>query len=157
MALTIADGLVLGTDDSYISVLYADAYHEALGHSSWDSTDDERREWLLRRASTMIDARYEWISPDDFTSVPRPVQIATAELAYSWLTTEGVAVEPAIKAVSVGAINVQFDTGTAASSNALTGVWGFIDMILSGIGTPPSLSASGGASRLISTVAIARG
>lgn len=155
MVLTVATGLVLGVADSYVSVIYADTYHEALGHTAWDSADDDRKEWLLRRASTMIDARYTWITPEEFTTVPRPVQIATAELAYSWLTSEGVTVEPAIKAVSVGAIEVQFDTGTASSANALTGVWGFLDMILTGLGTPPALTTTAGAGT-VSVITLSR-
>lgn len=145
MALTIPAGVVLGNADSYISLIYAESYHEAVGHTDWLDAEDERKEWLLKRASMIIDARYAWIDPEDFTSVPRPVQLATAELAYHYLSAEAPVATP-IKSVQVGAIGVDFADSQSGPS---AGIFGFIDMILSGIASQPATS-SGGAWGLVS-------
>lgn len=145
MALTIPIGVVLGTADSYISLLYADSYHEAFGRTDWINADDERKEWLLKRASTMIDARYTWSAPEDFTSVPRPLQLATAELAYHYLANTAVAVEAGVKSVQIGAIQVEFEAPSASiQANARAGIWGFVDMILSGIAALPVTATTSG-------------
>lgn len=145
MALTVPAGIELGDADSYISLVYADAYHEALGHTSWISIDDdERREWLLRRASMIIDARYTWVDPTDFTSVPRPVQLATAELAYHYVENAPSATAN-IKSVQVGAIQVEFDNATAGTAER-PGIWAFIDMVLSGLAEVPSVTTASGVS-----------
>lgn len=153
MALTIPAGIELGNADSYVTLIYADSYHEAFGRTDWVGADDERKEWLLKRASIMIDARFTWLSPEDFTVVPRPVQLATAELAYHYLGNEPV-VGAGVKSVQVGAIQVEFESATAASvANARTGIWGFLDMILSGLAAVPSTAD---ATNTVSIIAVER-
>ena len=138
MPLTVPAGIVLGNADSYITIAYADSYHDAFGRTDWVNADDERKEWLLKRSSMMIDARYTWVDPLEFLTVPRPVQLSTAELAFHYLENPP-AVAPGVKSVQVGAIQVEFESASAALvANARAGIWGFIDMVLSGLATVPS-------------------
>lgn len=148
MALIVPSGVELGNADSYVSLIYADAYHEAFGRTDWAGADDDRKEWLLKRASMMIDARYTWDDTIVFTNVPRPVQLATAELAYYYLGSAIVS-DAGVKSVQVGAIQVEFESASASiAANAKTGIWGFIDMVLAGIASSP-LTATGNTAGVI--------
>lgn len=143
MALVIADGVLLDEGaDSYATIATVDLYHEALGRADWALVDDDKKEVLIRRASLMIAARYVWNTDAlALTAVPDILEMATAELAYSWTATEPVS-EAAIKAVSVGAISLQFaEQSGAATLGAIPGIWGLLDMMLNGLG---STTVSGG-------------
>ena len=143
MTFTLATGLVLGTADSYVSVDKADIYHESLENTAWASVADEKKEWLLRRASTMINARYAWDDVSAWVTVPRAVEIATAELAFYHLTTPTVESET-LKQISVGPIGITYETATQATQpGVLRGVWGFIDMILGGLGSSTVATTAG--------------
>lgn len=143
MALTLANGVLLDAGaDAYATIATVDLYNEAVGRTNWEDVDEEKKEVLIRRASLMIAARYHWNEDAlALTAVPDALEMATAELAYSWASAEPIS-DTAIKAVSVGAINVQFaGQSESAALGALPGVWGLIDMMLNGLG---STTVSGG-------------
>lgn len=155
MALTIANGVLLDAGaDSYATIATVDLYNEAVGRTDWDPVDDDKKEVLIRRASLMIAARYYWNDAAlALTEVPYLLEMATAELAYSWASAEPIS-DTAIKAVSVGAINVQFaGQSESAALGALPGIWGLVDMMLNGLGLPTVTVGSG---RSWHTVELAR-
>lgn len=59
MALTVEDGTGLAGADSLVSVAIADAYHTAMGNTTWTGTD-AAKEIALRRATQYIDNRYTY-------------------------------------------------------------------------------------------------
>jgi hypothetical protein len=135
MTFVVATGLDLGNADSYVSLAAVDSYFEDMEDTAWDSVNEDKKLWLLRRASTVINQRYRWLDPTAYTTVPRAVEIATFELAKAWSTSSTVLQTPNVKRVSVGSISVDY-----AEANTVTStpdqIYTFLDMILSGIGTP---------------------
>lgn len=136
MAFVVATGLDLGTADSYVSLSAVDAYFEAMLDVEWAalSNEDDKRMWLLRLASTVINQRYRWIDTTPYVSVPRPVAIATFELAKHFAnpdTTVSSSGSSDIKKVQVGAIAVEYGTSATATSATPETIYSFIDMILS--------------------------
>ena len=59
MTLTVEDGTGLAGADSLVSVAIADAYHTAMGNTTWTGTD-AAKEIALRRATQYIDNRYTY-------------------------------------------------------------------------------------------------
>lgn len=152
MAFVVATGLDLGDADSYVSLAATDAYFEAMQDTAWDSVDEDKKYWLLRRASTLINQRYRWLDPDAYTSVPRAVEIATFELAKSWSVSNTVVETPGIKRVAVGAISVEY-ADAATSTASPDQIYTFIDQILSGIGVLRVAASTSGA---WTTIAVSR-
>jgi DnaT-like ssDNA binding protein len=145
MAFLVATGLNLGSADSYVSLAAADTYFEAMEDAEWSSIQsDDKKMWLLRRASTVINQRYRWTDTTVYTSPPRAVAIATFELAKHWAVSATVSETPGIKSVQVGAISVEYAVPAEATS-VPDQIYSFIDMLLSGIGeSRVSSAASGG-------------
>lgn len=59
MTLTVEDGTGLAAADAYASVATADAYHTAMGNTTWTGTD-AAKEIALRRATQYLDNRYTY-------------------------------------------------------------------------------------------------
>lgn len=57
MALVVEDGSGLALADSYVSIADADAYHLAMGNTTWTGADSVK-EPALRRATQYIDANF---------------------------------------------------------------------------------------------------
>lgn len=68
------------TMDSYASVLEADAYHTAYGHTDWSAASTEKREAALRRATQYLDARYHFKGTPDQPQQP----LAWPRRGYPW-------------------------------------------------------------------------
>lgn len=145
MAFVVATGLELGEADSYVSLAEVDGYFEAMQDTAWDTVDEDKKLWLLRRASTVINQRYRWNDATAYLSVPRAVKIATFELAKNWSVSASVVEAAAIKRVSVGSIAIEYADPTTSTASP-DQIYTFLDMILSGIGTPRIAvsSATGG-------------
>jgi len=58
MSLIVEDGTGLSTAQSYASVAEADAYHLALGNTSWGTATTANKETALTRASRALDGMY---------------------------------------------------------------------------------------------------
>ena len=132
--------------DSYATLVYADAYHAAMGGTTWTGTD-ALKEAALRRATAWLDGRYKADWPGyrvngrsqaldwprssvtdneglavEYTAIPTEVQKATAEAALRELVTPGslspdyVAADQ-VKAESVGSISVTY-TGIAGAAGS---------------------------------------
>lgn len=157
MAFVVATGLDIGNADSYVSLADANAYFEAMQDAAWDAVDEDKRLWLLRRASTLIDQRYRWSVTDvPFISVPRALAIATFELAKHWSLSpisSSVTESPGIKRVQVGAIAVEY--AGSGESGAPEQIYAFIDSLLSKLGTP-RIVATATASNPWGSITIAR-
>lgn len=59
MTLTVEDGTGLTSANTYASVAVADAYHTAMGNTTWTGTDASK-EIALRRATQYLDNRYSY-------------------------------------------------------------------------------------------------
>lgn len=59
MAIIVEDGTGKTDAETYVSVAVADAYHTAMGNSTWTGTD-AAKEVALRRAAQYIDNRYRF-------------------------------------------------------------------------------------------------
>lgn len=135
MAFVVATGIELGTADSYVSVAAVDNYFDAMQDEAWGLVSDDKKEWLLRRASIFIDRRYRWIDPTSYTSVPRALEIATFELAKSWSVSNTVVEQQGLKRVAVGPIAVEY-AGSSTTAAVPDQIYTFIDQMVSGIGSP---------------------
>jgi hypothetical protein len=58
MALIVETGLVVAGADSYVSLTYAEKYHENRANVTWASATDEAKEAALRKATQYVDGRY---------------------------------------------------------------------------------------------------
>lgn len=58
--LIVEDGTGLSNAESYVSVADADAYHSAMGNSSWATGDTAAKEAALRRGTQYLDAHYSF-------------------------------------------------------------------------------------------------
>lgn len=134
------------SSDSYVTLVYADAYHAAMGGTTWTGVD-ALKEAALRRATAWMDGRYgpEWpgyrtngrsqaldwprygVTDQEgwgvlSDAIPTEVQKATAEAALRELVTPGslspdyVAADQ-VKAESVGSISVTY-TGIAGAAGS---------------------------------------
>lgn len=61
MALVVEDGTGLSNADSYVSVATVDAYHLAMGNTTWTGADSVK-EPAIRRATQYLDANYRFKS-----------------------------------------------------------------------------------------------
>ncbi len=59
MALTVETGSGASDSDALITLAYADAYHSALGNSTWTGTD-ALKEAAIRRATAYVSESYNW-------------------------------------------------------------------------------------------------
>lgn len=86
MPLITEDGTARADAESYASIAFADAYHDAMGAASWANATLTARETALRKATAYVEAAYTW----------RGVR-ATVEQALSWprggVMVDGVGVE----------------------------------------------------------------
>lgn len=156
MAFTVATSPYLGDADSYVSLDAVDSYFDAMKDAEWLALidDDDKRTWLLRVASTVINQRYLWINPTSYTTVPRALAIATFELAKHLSKSAAVAGSQVIKSVQVGAISIEYAV-TAASEVTQDQTYTFIDMLLSGIGQV-KIAAAGDVDMGWSVISVAR-
>lgn len=98
MALVVEDGTGLPNAEAYVSVADADAYHTAMGNTSWANANMAAKEAALRRATQYLDARYAFAGspltevqalawPRDAATWPvRSLETATYEAALRALT-----------------------------------------------------------------------
>lgn len=126
MALVVEDGTGLANAESYVSVAVCDAYHLAMGNTTWTGADSVK-EPALRRATQYIDAMYriksERLLPTQALEFPRvdiswllpdwPVKAlvdATCELALKALSGALISDTTAesIKREKVGPIETEF-------------------------------------------------
>lgn len=56
--LIVEDGTALADADAYISVAYADSYHENFGNTDWAGLDDDTKAIYIRRATDYIEQVY---------------------------------------------------------------------------------------------------
>lgn len=160
MPFTIATGVELGAADSYVTLLETDAYFEAMQDTGWAAVDDDKKLWLLRRASTLINQRYIWATVTvPYTSVPRALAIATFELAKHWSLapiSATVTESPGIKRVQVGPFEVEYSG--AGESGAPEQIYSFLDGLLVRLGTPRVVTtATAGASTGWGSIVMTRG
>jgi hypothetical protein len=116
MAFTPEDGTGLVNSNAYITLEYADSYHEDRGHASWGELDDDVKQACIVRATDYIDKRFakkflgtrqdnrqglEWprfSAVDDdgwlLEDVPVNIQKATAEYALRAAVYSELAPDP---------------------------------------------------------------
>lgn len=135
MALIIEDGTGLSNADSFVSIADADAYHAAIGNSTWTGTD-EVKEQALRRASRFLSDSFKWKGYPvrgrdqslawprfyvedsegygiDSDEIPSEITKATNELALLELITPGtmtptVTLSERVKREKVGPLEVEY-------------------------------------------------
>lgn len=60
MPLIVEDGTGRSDADSYVALVYAAAYHTAMGNPAWSAADPAVQESALRRATQYLDTRYRF-------------------------------------------------------------------------------------------------
>lgn len=93
MAFTVESGTGIPEANSYVTVSFADGYHESRGNSSWAQASQTEKEHALVKASDFVDRHFEFVSEKltegqglkfprvNPASVPVEVQRATATYA----------------------------------------------------------------------------
>ena len=144
MPLIVEDGTGKPDADSYVSLAIAKKYHADRGSTVWGGAHDAEQEAALRRATTLIDARYHTIWPGVRTNgrnqaldwprtnamdssgylfagneIPREIMLATLEAAVQEISAAAAFagnIEQRIKSESVGQISVTYvdDGGKSA-------------------------------------------
>ncbi|RKI09799.1 hypothetical protein D7Y15_23150 [Corallococcus sp. AB030] len=141
MALDTTPGGPLA--DSYCNVAEADAYHAARGHNdAWAAADTEAKERHLKWATSVLDARCEWLGaradaeqalawprrgvvldgcPLAADAVPRRVKSAVAEFAFRLLGEDWTAgLGPVVdEGVQVGPLKTSKETHRPIPSQVL--------------------------------------
>lgn len=163
MTTVVAD-VGLATANSYVTVAEADAYFsDSFGRPLWitPATTADVKATLVVYASRLLDQYMEWAGsratdtqsmewprigaydrfgamiPSD--QIPKQVKYAVFELAYYALENNGLSfADQTIDSVKVGSIQVEF---TPKSTDA--GIPKFIENLLSGLGMPIIVGASG--------------
>lgn len=135
MALIVEDGSGMTNADAFISVAYADAYHTAMGNTTWTGVD-ALKEGAIRRATAFLSNSYQWqgykrqgrpqalawprVDVVDcegwgvaFDAVPVEIQKATAEVALRELVTPGsmnpdVVASEQVKREKIGQLEVEY-------------------------------------------------
>lgn len=144
MALVVEDGSGLPNADAFIGVAYADAYHAAMGNTTWTG-DNVLKEGAIRRGTAFLSSAYQWQGSKregrpqalawprvgvtdregwgvDYASVPIEIQKATAEVALRELIAPG-SMNPdftqaeMVKREKVGQIEVEYlNSSTSADA-----------------------------------------
>lgn len=161
MTTVVAD-VGLDTANSYVTVAEADAYFsDSFGRPLWANATNDAKATLVVYASRLLDQYMEWagikatdtqsmewprigaydrfgaVIPSD--QIPKQVKYAAFELAYYVLENNGLSfADQTIDSVKVGSIQVEF---TPKSTDA--GIPKFIENLLSGLGMPIIVGASG--------------
>jgi hypothetical protein len=139
MAIIVEDGTGLVDAEAYASVAFADAYHAAMGATTWADLSTSAKEIALRKATQHLDSAYLYIAEKKTTTQRlewprvydpyyyaytfsyqtaaiawpiRCIQEACCELALKASTTALVSDETqAIKLEKIGPITVEYEQG----------------------------------------------
>lgn len=144
MSLTVEDGTVVADADALASLAFVDAYHLALGNSTWTG-DDADKEAAIRRATAFMSNSYSWqgirtsgrsqglawprsgvVDQEgygiDSDEIPIEVQNAVAEIALRELVTPGTmnpdfTQSETVKREKVGSLEVEYlNSSTSADA-----------------------------------------
>jgi len=146
VALIVEDGTGRSDAESYISTIYARAYHAARGNVAWEALTVAEMEEALRKATDYMvsEYRFRWIGqrinttqaldwprysiPDiNNSTIPEEVKKACAEFALRSLSGPLLDdLSQAVIAKSVGPLSVTYDRNSSQRRRYL-----FIDSILS--------------------------
>jgi len=86
MALIVEDGTGLTDAESYISVANADAYHLAMGNTSWAALATLAKEQALRRATQHLDTNYTFAGDRKTITQRLEWPRISGELYYAYTT-----------------------------------------------------------------------
>lgn len=117
MALLIKTRLSDEDGDSYISVAYADEYHEKRGNTLWDTMSVPEKEASCIRATDYIDQTYggKW-KAEYLEELPAEVEKATAEMAFRAAQGElDSDLEQGIIREKVGPLETEYDKNSSQS------------------------------------------
>lgn len=93
MALIVEDGTGLANAESYVSVAFADDYHERYGNADWAALGTDQKEIALRKATQYLDSEYSFIGDRKTTTQalewPRLnganwYVFSTSDYVYNW-------------------------------------------------------------------------
>lgn len=147
MAFTTEDGTIVAGANSYVTVAYADTYHDDRGNTSWTGTDAVKQAALIK-ATDYVDQNYDFngyiydedqalnwprsIFNADTDEIPDKLQQAVCMLALEALSEDlNPTLGRNVKREKVDVIEVEYQDG-ASMSKTRPAIYGLLKDYVSG-------------------------